>query len=154
MRYIKADMTFCKAIYDLVQKTIKEIYPKYYPKQVVDFFCALHSINAIKSDIENGNLWALFTDENILAATGSCEKNHITRVYVLPEYQGKGYGTYIIKRLEENIKEGYSKACLDASLPAVSFYERLGYKTVVHINYKVDNGAVLVYEEMQKNLKN
>ena len=28
---------------------------------------------------------------------------HITRVYVLPEYEGKGYGTIIMDRLEEEI---------------------------------------------------
>ena len=152
MNFIKADANCSRAIYELVQKTIKEIYPKYYPKDVVHFFCRLHSEEAILRDILNGRLWMLLNDENVLVGTGSCEGNHITRVYVLPEYQGNGCGTFILKKLEENIKKCYSEACLDASFPAAVFYERRGYKTTRHINYAVESGAVLVYEIMEKQL--
>ena len=36
--------------------------------------------------------------------------NHITRVYVLPEHQKKGYGTFIMKNIEEQIGEKFDKA--------------------------------------------
>ncbi len=50
--------------------------------------------------------------------------NHITRVYVLPEYQRKGYGTLIVKNIEAQISEKFDKAYLDASLPAAALYEK------------------------------
>ena len=37
----------------MVQHTIKTIYPKYYPMEVVDFFCEHHSEDAIENDINN-----------------------------------------------------------------------------------------------------
>lgn len=51
---------------------------------------------------------------------GSFADNHITRVYVLPEHQKKGYGTFITKNIETQISEKYDTAYLDASLPAAA----------------------------------
>ena len=36
-----------QAVYNVVQHTIKTIYPQYYPMEVVDFFCGHHSEDAI-----------------------------------------------------------------------------------------------------------
>lgn len=41
-----------QAVYNVVQHTIKTIYPKYYPMEVVDFFCGHHSEDAIEKDIK------------------------------------------------------------------------------------------------------
>lgn len=163
MNYIKADESHIDSIFQLVQTTIKTIYPKYYPKEVVDFFCNLHSKENIATDIKNGCVSALIVDGQIVG-TGSYKENHITRVYVLPEFQGCGYGSYIMQKLENEISEVYNKISslanaqgrnmvyLDASLPACRLYEHRGYKTKSHKTWKVDNGAVLVYEVMEKDL--
>ena len=49
-----------QAVYDVVQHTIRTIYPKYYPAEVVDFFCEHHSKAAILNDIKNGWTGRLF----------------------------------------------------------------------------------------------
>lgn len=149
MTYELAAMEHLQDIYDVVQRTIKTIYPKYYPAEVVDFFCGLHSEDAIAKDIENGSVGMIREDGKIVA-TGCFKGNHITRVYVLPECQKKGLGTQIMKTLETRIGEMYDSVYLDASLPAAALYERLGYHTVKHERYSVENGVVLVYEIMEK----
>lgn len=138
-------------VYDVVQLTIKTIYPKYYPTEVVNFFCEHHSEGAILKDIENGYVSVLKVDGKIIA-TGCFVENHITRVYVLPEYQKKGYGTFIMKNIEAQIAKNYDKAYLDASLPAAALYERLGFSTIKHEKYPVENGVILAYEIMEKEL--
>ena len=138
-------------VYNIVQHTIKTIYPKYYPAEVVDFFCELHNKDAIAKDIENGHVKILEVDDKMIA-TGCFVENHITRVYVLPEYQKKGYGTYIIKNMEAEIMDKYDTVNLDASLPAAALYEKLGFTTVKHEKYPVENGVILVYEIMEKEL--
>ena len=120
MRIITATVEEAEQIYNMVQHTIRTVYPKYYPKEVVDFFCELHS------------------------------KENITRVYVEPEFQGKGYGSYIMQYLEEQIGIKYDAVYLDASLPASQLYENRGYKTVKHEKWPVANGVILVYEVMEK----
>lgn len=149
MEYRKATEQDTAQIYNLVQTTITTIYPRYYPKEVVDFFCALHNEEAIRGDILAGNAGVLLAEGRIVG-TGSYQGNHITRVYVLPEFQGKGYGSFIMDRLEDRIRTGHEKAELDASLPACTLYEKRGYKTVKHARWNVENGVVLVYEIMEK----
>ncbi len=39
MEYTKATLANIEQVYELVQETIKTIYPRYYPKEAVDFFC-------------------------------------------------------------------------------------------------------------------
>ena len=151
MIYELATTEDLQSVYDVVQHTIKTIYPKYYPLEVVDFFSELHSKDAILKDIETGDVGVLRIDGKIIA-TGCFVENHITRVYVLPEHQKKGYGTFIVKNIEDQICGNYDRAYLDASLPAAALYEKLGFSTIKHERYPVENGVILVYEVMEKEL--
>lgn len=151
MIYESATMENLQDIYDVVQRTIQTIYPKYYPAEVVAFFCELHSKEAIAKDIGTGSVGIVKADGRIVA-TGCFVGNHITRVYVLPEYQKRGLGTQIMKSLETRIGEAYDSVYLDASLPAAALYEKLGFHTIKHERYPVENGVVLVYEIMEKHL--
>lgn len=149
MEYIKATNKNIEGVFHIVQSTVKTIYPKYYPKEVVDFFCELHNRENITADIENGNVGILMVDNQIVG-TGSHVGNHITRVYVLPEFQGKGYGSFIMQCLEDEIAETYNLVQLDASLPACFLYEHREYHTVKHEKLMVENEVILVYEIMEK----
>ena len=151
MRYQKATENDVEQILELVQTTITKVYPKYYPKEVVDFFCSLHCKEKIKEDICQGNVSVLLVDGR-LVGTGSYQDNHITRVYVYPDFQGKGYGSRIMEALEAEISLTYDNVYLDASLPASHLYEKRGYRTIKHDKWKVENDVVLVYEVMEKPL--
>lgn len=151
LKYIKADNNDIDVILDIVQTSIKSIYPKYYPKEVVDFFSEFHCKDNIQKDVESGLVGILYVD-GIAVGTGCYKDNHITRVYVKPCYQGNGYGSYIMNQLERFIGENYLVAVLDASLPASHLYEKRGYCTVEHCKYEVENGIILVYEVMEKSL--
>lgn len=152
MEYRKAAEKNIDDIFNIVQTTVRCIYPKYYPKEVVDFFCELHNRENIAKDIKNENVGILVVDNQIVG-TGSHMDNHITRVYVLPEFQGKGYGSFIMQSLEDKISEDYHTVLLDASLPVCHLYEQRGYHTVKHEKWSVGNGVVLVYEIMEKILR-
>lgn len=149
MKYINATEQYADDVFEIVQNTIISVYPKYYPKEVVDFFCKLHSMEKIMKDIKDGNVRLLIND-GVPVGTGSYIINHITRVYVLPIYQQKGYGSFIMNKLEEEISKEYTTIKLEASLPASIMYERRGYKTVKHEQWECENGVILVYEIMEK----
>lgn len=142
-----------KAIYELVQTTVKEIYPKYYLPEIIDMFCEYHNMNKILEDIEALRTYILVEDGKLIA-TGSIQDNHINRVYVLPGYQGAGNGSFIMEKLEKIISEKYETASIDASLPACRLYEKLGYKTAEHGIWECANGVIQVYEIMEKKLSN
>lgn len=136
-------------VYYVVQHTKAVIYPDYYTQAVVEFFGRLHGLDNIKSDIAQGRIGVLVKDSEIIG-TGSRTGNHITRVYVLPEYQGLGFGSMIMDELEKKIFKDYDYCELDASLPACVFYEKRGYKTVKHVKYDIGSGKCMIYEIMRK----
>lgn len=152
MRIWKAEPENLESITAIVQQTIWQIYPKYYPDAVVRFFSELHQAEHIMADIEKGCVWILQADNQIVG-TGTLVENHITRVFVLPEYQGKGYGSRIIETLEALAAEEYHTTCLDASLPAAAFYAGRGYRTINHGTVEAEQNQVLVYEIMEKSLQ-
>ena len=153
MEYITAVSGMADVIYNILHTTIKTIYPKYYPEEVTRFFCNHHNKEHIMDGIATGNMGVL-ADGDVIAGTGCFFNNHITGVYVLPHYQGQGCGSQIMDCLEAEISKKYDKAVLDASLPGVCLYEHRGYKTAGHGFFELENDVKLVYEIMEKTLKN
>lgn len=152
MKYVKATSDMADEIYNVLHTAIKTIYPKYYPKEVVDFFCKHHSNEHVLDGITSGNMGVL-VHNGVIAGTGCFDGNHITGVYVLPFYQNQGCGSHIMDCLETEIAKVHDTAILDASLPAVCLYGHRGYKTVGHGVYELENDVKLVYEIMEKKLK-
>ena len=151
MEYLKAKKEDLGQIYQLVQDTIQTVYPQYYPHEIVAFFSSLHSKEKIAADIESGCVRALFLD-NCLIGTGTFSENHITRLFVLPGFQKKGYGSYIMQCLEKEISLNSTIIYLDASLAAACFYEHRGYKTLKHEELFINGNARLAYEVMEKRI--
>ena len=141
MEYKKAMANDTGRIVSLVHHTIMTVYPQYYPEKVVDFFCGLHCEKNIRRDVEKGNVGIVYSGER-LAGTGSFDGNHITRVYVAPEFQRQGYGSFIMEQLEERIGQYHDEIILDASLPASTMYEMRGYKTLRHEQFILQRGRL------------
>ena len=118
MKYIEATSDMANGIYNVLHTAIKTIYPKYYPKEVVDFFCKHHNKEHILEGIASGNMGVLIYND-VVVGTGCFDGNHITGVYVLPFYQNQGCGSHIMNCLEKEIAKKYDTAILDASLPTV-----------------------------------
>ena len=66
MDLILAKNCDAEQIYLLVQETIREVYTKYYLKEIVDMFCEFHSRENIAKDIEAGNTYILIENEKII----------------------------------------------------------------------------------------
>lgn len=153
MKYIVAIPSMADDIKLILHMSIKESYSMYYPTEVVEFFLNLHNKDHILHGISSGNMGVLIVNDKIVG-TGCYDANHITSVYVAPEFQNKGYGTHIMNCLEDTISKNYKTAVLDASLAAVLMYENRGYTTIGHGKYDLPNGKKLVYEIMEKQLSN
>ena len=151
MEYIRATEDMAEQIKEVLHTSIKVVYPRYYPQEVVEFFCSLHNIEHIKEGIASGNMGVLVVDSEIVGV-GCADGNHITSVYVKPSAQSKGCGTFIMDHLEKRIAESHPTAVLDVSLPAALMYEHRGYKTIGHGIMDLDNDVGLVYETMEKEL--
>lgn len=131
-------------------ETINQIYPHYYPKGAVEFFIEHHNDTNIETDIANGIVYLYQNNDGQVVGTVSIKENDICRLFVLPEYQGKGYGRELLAFAENKIIKKYEEIMIDASLPAKRIYLKRGYKEkeshIISTNY----GDFLCYDVMVK----
>jgi GNAT superfamily N-acetyltransferase len=140
-------------VFDVIHKTIEEIYPKYYPRSAVDFFHNHHSKENMEKQMPNEFTLVLTDNNNKIIGTGTLSGNEIKRFFILPDYQGKGCGKLLLSELEKNIdKSKFDEFTLASSLGAVGFYRKNDY---MYKNYKIidlPDGNYLCYLEMFKNI--
>ena len=131
-------------------ETINQIYPHYYPKGAVEFFVEHHNDINIINDIDAGKVFLCVNEEGQTIGTVSLKDNDICRLFVLPEYQGKGYGRELLDFAENEIAKKYEEIMIDASLPAKCIYLKRGYREkeshIINANY----GDFLCYDVMVK----
>ncbi|MBQ4311523.1 MAG: GNAT family N-acetyltransferase [Oscillospiraceae bacterium] len=148
-KILKAEPEMLPVIGEIVSETIREIYPRYYTEEVVDFFLELHNAENIGKDISAKKTYIIYSG-GIPVGTGTVDENHLCRLFVLPEYQGKGAGTALLDYLEDKIIREYGLVLLDSSLPSGEFYRKRHYHQVEHREHHVKNGKILSYEVMCK----
>ena len=85
-----------------------------------------------------------------IAGTGTVNGDNIERVYVRPEYRGKGIGSALMNYMEGEILKDHEAVVVESSLPAGEFYRKRKYVQVKHMDYPVENGKILCYEVMRK----
>lgn len=88
-------------------------------------------------------------NKNEPVGTVTISRNNINRLFVLPEYQHKGYGKALLDFAEKKILESYECVHIDASLPAKQIYKKRGYKETEYNIIKTDNGDCLCYDVMR-----
>lgn len=91
--------------------------------------------------------------EGQLAGFGGLDSDGVEQLkwlYVMPEYQGAGVGTAILKRLEEiGWSRGLTAIRLHAAPGAFLFYRRHGYREVERDDVAHDhNGTVMLKERV------
>lgn len=153
MGIIKASAGDFEFVKSITQDTINGIYPKYYPSGAVQFFLQHHSDENIRDDIENGRTFLYVDDERNRIGTVSIKENDIGRLFVLPEYQGHGYGGELLAFAEDIISRTYDEIILDSSLAAKSIYLNRGYREIAFNKVKTDNGDYLCWDIMSKKVK-
>lgn len=147
---IKAKAELVSGIYKLVRRTIEEVYSKYYSEEAVRFFLELHSEENILKDISAGKVYAVTVGSNMVG-TGTLDGDHIRRLFVLPEFQGRGIGSLIMDIFESEIIKSHGAVWLDSSLPAGKFYSGRGYIVKEYKEHKLENDKILAYEIMCRN---
>lgn len=150
MKIVKATRDDLDTVRSVTQDTIREVYPKYYPQGAVRFFAEHHSDDRIISDIEEGNVFLLLTDDDIPAGTVTVSGNEINRLFVLSEYQGRGFGRALLDFAEEKIEAAYDTIAMDASLPAKKIYLKRGYKETGYNIIDTGYGDHLCYDRMER----
>ncbi len=148
---IQAKPEDLQTVSDIVQTTIAEVYPHYYPAGAVQFFQEHHSRAHIEKDLADGAVYLLYDGEFPLA-TLTINDNEINRLFVLPEQQGRGHGTKLMEFAEAKIAAQYPEAVLCSSFAAQELYMKRGYTVDRYWKIPCENGDFLCYYTMKKTL--
>ena len=139
-----------EAVRAITVTAIEEIYPHYYPRGAVDFFLSHHHEEGILNDIRAGFVFLSLDGEGRAVGTVTLRENEICRLFVLPQYQKRGFGRELLHFAEKRISEQYPTTILDASLPAKAIYLKRGYVVIESHVIEAGSGDFLCYDVMQK----
>ncbi len=128
------------------EKSWKYAYKNIYKNKFIEYWIdKYYNLSTIKNDIEksinnkNPLFYGLF-DNNIMAGFIEIDKINKTllRFYLAPEYIGKGYGTHLLKSIEEiiiNEKIESLILCVNQlNFNAIKFYKKNGFKIIKEDN--------------------
>ena len=139
-----------ETVHRIAHETISAIYPHYYPRGAVDFFLNHHNPEAIRRDIEMGLVYLVVDENDAPVGTVTLRENEILRLFVLPQFQRKGYGKMLLDFAENRVAEQFDTVIVDASLPAKSLYLKRGYRETAYHQLLTENGDYLCYDVMEK----
>lgn len=148
----QAVLTDLSTVKHIAESAISEIYPHYYPKGAVEFFLEHHSGKKISDDIKRNRVYLCLGTLQNAVGTVTVKGNEICRLFVLPAYQGRGFGREMLDFAERIIFERYANALLDASLPAKQIYLKRGYKEIQYNSILVSGNDFLCYDVMEKKI--
>ena len=154
MNIIPAKAADYETVRQITEETIRTVYPHYYPAGAVAFFLAHHNAAAIMRDITENCVFLCISDSGEITGTVTVSGNEIGRLFVLPQYQGNGYGRALLDFAESRIAEQYDEAELDVSFPAKPIYLKRGYQAVSWHSIETENGDHLCFDHMTKHLRN
>lgn len=100
----------------------------------------------------DGKVMPIFVAINLLG-TVTIKESAVNRLFILPEYQSCGYGTQLMDFAEAKIAEKFSRVHIDSSLAAKEMYLKRGYKEKKTCRILADNDDILIYDEMEKQVK-
>lgn len=141
-----------EAVMQITHQTIRSVYPHYYPAGAVAFFLQHHCAENIRKDIAENNVFLCISDDGQAVGTVSVKENEIGRLFVLPAFQGQGYGCALIAFAEQRIAAQYPEAVLDASFSAKALYLRHGWEDTGYHKIACENGDFLCHDTMRKRL--
>ena len=134
---------------EIVKKTISAVYPHYYPSGAVRFFLNLHNEDGIRRAADREEIYFAVVQGEVVG-TGSIRGNEICRLFILPEYQAKGYGSRLMDLLEDMVFGQYRAVHIDASFPAERLYLKRGYRIKTYEIIETEDGDYLCYHTMEK----
>ncbi len=139
-------------VHGLIVQTIRASYPAHYPPRAVEFFLNHHPPEKIAADGASAFVIVARLDEQMVG-TATLALDSLARVFVLPELQGQGIGKLLMDRIESEARSsGLKRLVLDASLPALRFYEARGYRKTSDERIDVGGGEELRYYRMEMEL--
>lgn len=126
-KFISADRI---KLSNLMRETVIKSNSKDYSKKAIKYLYDEYSPNNLLKDSEKNAVWVV-EEKSELIGTISLVGNRISRMFVLPKYQGKGVGGKLLKHVEKYAKTAGNKFLrVRSSTTAFGFYQKMGFRKI------------------------
>ena len=124
-----------EAVHEMIAKTVRTSFPKYYPKGSIEYVIESLSVEALRQRANVSHFYVVKEFDKIIGCGaitgyfGSETESILLSIFVDPDFQGKGYGRKIIETLEADEFGLMAKRIeIPASMVAIPFYKKMGYE--------------------------
>ena len=120
------------ALWELRTRAVRATCASHYPPDVIDTWCAAPPPVALPLLVQAGGAVVAEEDGQLLGyAILNQETGEVDAAFVDPAHQGRGIALGLMRELETLARmRGLARMFLSASLNAVPFYERAGFRRV------------------------
>lgn len=160
----KATSKDIKAIQDIVYTTWPITYGGILSSIQLQYMLDLfYSEEALSTQIEKKEqLFYLISTEDSVLGFCAIEHNHnqeavtkIHKIYLLPETQGKGIGTFVMEAIRNFALENNTTGLLlnvNRFNSALHFYQKIGFEIIDEVNIEIGNGYLMEDYIMKKSV--
>ncbi len=151
IRSRKAGIDDIALIRDLAEKSFLPTYKEILSADQLDWmFDWMYSADSLRQQIEDGHVFFIAYDGDRSCGYVSVERQgealfHLQKIYVLPDFQGKHVGQYLVRLVFDYVKSLYSGECtvelnVNRNNKAKFFYERMGFSVARSGDFPIGNG--------------
>ena len=146
----KATTKDLKEISALICKVLEEKEAEFYTDEVIKAWQRHNMLQNLERESENTEI--IVYEEERIVGVGSLYEEHIRKLYVHQQCQGRGIGKELMAELERiAASEGYQKCTLNSTINAIGFYRKLGYEEVGSV-VKEEDGVSVEFMSLEKEL--
>lgn len=140
-----------KEVSDMIRRNFLEVNIKDYPEEEMQELADGYSPEKVISISRQGHTYVV-GDEGRIVGTGTvqCMQGSLNAcillaIFVMPEYHARGVGRMILETLEKDTLFSCSdRVELHASITAVGFYEKMGYRHMSKSKEANEDGVYLM----------
>ena len=126
--------------------TIRYINSKDYSSKEIMVWSRSSSARKLRNSMKKRIRFVAVENKKII---GFCDFSHdgeLTGLYVHKDFQNKGIGLALLKRLEKEAKnQGHLELSLHSTITAKNFYQANGYKVIKKEKFKIKKNYLTVY---------
>jgi ribosomal protein S18 acetylase RimI-like enzyme len=162
-------IAFNSRAYEEIRTIAEQTWPIAYGQILSEFqlrymLDKFYSIEALQSQItELKHQFLLATDESgkgigfasFSALPQLAQRFHLHKLYVLPNYQGKGIGAMLLQKIEDYIQVGtdvYLELNVNRFNSAIAFYQKQGFEIIRTEDIDIGNGFFMNDYVMEKQI--
>ncbi len=140
---------------ELIEKMANVAFPHTYkeilkPDQISYMLGMMYSFSSLENQFKLGHVYFIAYNNETPVGYASVERQsdkifHLQKIYVMPEWQGKGVGGIMFKRVVEYVKQIQPNQCkielnVNRNNKAIEFYQHLGMRKVFEGDFNIGRG--------------